>query len=199
MQSSSLTRRIALSQVEATPWKNGGGITREIATGASLAPGRCWGWRFSIAEVAQDGPFSLFPETDRIIAVIAGEGMDLLGPDGGVTALEPFQAVRISGDAALSGRLRGGPVRDLNIMTARHQFEASLDLWRGPCRATAEIEKSDCLLIHNLGGGCTAQSGGGESHHLAPGDTLVHEGPERFEIQLADEARAAILSVNRCR
>src|SRR3546814_4968948 len=102
----SSTRRILTSDIMAMPWKNGGGVTREIATGGSTHLCREWGWRVSLAEVAQDGPFSIFPETDRVIAVIDGGGMDLVAPDGATIALEPFQAVRISGDESLSGHLR---------------------------------------------------------------------------------------------
>src|SRR3546814_2998707 len=76
----SSTRRILTSDIQATPWKNGGGVTREIASGGGTGsrPGPSWGWRVSLAEVAQDGPFSTFPETDRVIAVIDGAGMDLV-------------------------------------------------------------------------------------------------------------------------
>src|SRR3546814_3572601 len=92
----SSTRRILTSDIMATPWKNGGGVTREIATGGSMHPNQAWGWRVSLAEVAQDGPFSIFPETDRMIAEIDGGGMDLVSPEGATIALEPFQAVRRS-------------------------------------------------------------------------------------------------------
>lgn len=192
---SSFIRRTLLSDVEATPWKNGGGVTRQIATGVAPCPGLDWGWRFSIADVECDGPFSIFPETDRIIAVIEGDGMDLLHPDGTVTALEPFQPVRISGDDSLFGRLRGGPVQDLNIMTARGDFEATLDVWHGPRTATLETGGLDCLLIHNLSGSCAVRLGGGETHELVPAETLVHEGRGVFEILLAEGTHAAVIRV----
>ena len=104
------TRRILLSETRPTPWKNGGGVTREIAVGAAPGSDLGWGWRFSIAEVERDGPFSIFVGVDRIISVIAGEGMDLRHADGSLTPLEPFQPVRISGEELLFGRLRRGPV-----------------------------------------------------------------------------------------
>src|SRR3546814_11687114 len=94
----SSTRRILTSDIMASPWKNGGGVTREIATGGSTPLCREWGWRVSLAEVAQDGPFSIFPETDRLIAVIAGGCMALVPPDGTTHPLEPFPAIRISGN-----------------------------------------------------------------------------------------------------
>src|SRR3546814_4601859 len=139
----SSTRRILTSDIMATPWKNGGGVTREIATGGSMHPNQAWGWRVSLAEVAQDGPFSIFPETDRVIAVIDGGGMDLVAPDGATIALEPFQAVRISGDESLSGHLRRGPVRDLNVMVRRKQFAAEMEIWSGPRGTASQVGSGD--------------------------------------------------------
>ncbi|MGF1630263.1 MAG: HutD family protein [Kiloniellaceae bacterium] len=194
---SSSTRRILTSDIKATPWKNGGGVTREIATSPSPSGGGSWGWRVSLAEVAQDGPFSNFPETDRVIAVIDGEGMDLVSPDGATIALEPFQAVRISGDEPLSGRLRRGPVRDLNVMVLRRHFAAEMDFWHGPRSATSQVGDQDCLLIHNLAGGCAVRVDGGKPHDLMPGETLVHEGQGRFAFQLADDSRAAVIRIGR--
>lgn len=56
-------------------WRNGGGETREIA---------CWpvggddfAWRASIATIEQDGPFSLYPDIDRSITLLTGDGIVL--------------------------------------------------------------------------------------------------------------------------
>lgn len=195
---SSSTRRILLSDVKALPWKNGGGVTREIAKGAATSLDGDWGWRLSIADVDRDGPFSVFPETDRVMAVIAGKGMDLHHPDGAVTALEPYDAVRISGDDSLHGRLRGGPVRNLNVMTARSQYQASLEIRQGPLSETLESSSLDCLLIQNLGGDCTVGTGDGETHELAAAESLVLEGEGRLDLLLAEEARAAVARLTPC-
>jgi hypothetical protein len=196
-----VTRRILIADIVATPWKNGGGVTREIATGSpsggAQGPGPGWGWRVSLAEVAQDGPFSIFPATDRVIAVIDGAGMDLVSPDGATIALEPFQAVRLSGDDPLSGRLRRGPVRDLNVMVLRAHFAADMELWQGPRSATSDVGRHDCLLIHSLAGDCAVRVDGGKPHDLVPGETLVHEGEGRVAWQLADGSRAAVIRITR--
>ena len=42
----------------AAPWKNGGGVTREVAAFPSHARLNYFVWRVSIADVAQAGPFS---------------------------------------------------------------------------------------------------------------------------------------------
>jgi uncharacterized protein len=96
----------------AFPWKNGGGVTREIARleehGALI-------WRISLADVATDGPFSRFDGLTRILTVTQGVGIALHSPDGVVTAL-PGNPVRFSGDLVVEGRLIDGPIRDLNVI-----------------------------------------------------------------------------------
>src|SRR3546814_10104170 len=166
----SSTRRILTSDIQAAPWKNGGGVTREIASGGGTGsrPGPSWGWRVSLAEVAQDGPFSTFPETDRVIAVIDGAGMDLVAADGAVIALEPFQAVPFSGEDRLSGRLRFGPVRDLNVMVLRRHFAADMEIWRGPRGATLDTAAGGCLLVPRPPGRCASRAARGEPPALRP-------------------------------
>jgi environmental stress-induced protein Ves len=94
------------------PWKNGGGVTHEIARedldGALL-------WRLSIAEVSSDGPFSAFPGLTRILTVIEGAGLHLHTPEGRLDAL-PMRPVRFSGDTPVDSRLIAGPVRDFNLI-----------------------------------------------------------------------------------
>ena len=47
------------------PWKNGGGETAEILVEPAGAPLDSFDWRLSMARVAADGPFSLFPGVER--------------------------------------------------------------------------------------------------------------------------------------
>ena len=70
-------RLIAFSHLVATPWKNGGGVTRQIAIDPPGSGLDDFGWRLSTAEVAQDGPFSRFDGVDRQLHILAGEGLDL--------------------------------------------------------------------------------------------------------------------------
>ncbi|MGF1591752.1 MAG: HutD family protein [Kiloniellaceae bacterium] len=195
----SSTRRILTTDIEATPWKNGGGVTREIAAGGDpdgdAGGAQGWGWRVSLAEVAQDGPFSVFPDTDRVIAVIDGVGMDLVSPEGATIALEPFQPVRFAGEGPLSGRLRRGPVRDLNVMVRRSLFEAEMEVRHGPHSAVLKGDSRGCLLVHNLAGRCALRVDGGHPHDLMPEESLVHEGEGNLELQLAADGRAAVIRI----
>ncbi|MBR7835169.1 HutD family protein [Actinospica durhamensis] len=112
------TRVIRWADLTVTPWKNGGGRTREIAgapAGAGIAD---FAWRVSVAEVEDDGPFSAFPGVDRQIMLIDGTVM-VLDVDGTEHRLAPFSPLAFPGDAATLGSIPSGPTRDLNLMTRR--------------------------------------------------------------------------------
>ena len=72
---SAAVERIELRQLAPQRWKNGAGLTREIAVeprGASVGD---VDWRASVAEIAGDAPFSRFPGVDRCIVLLRGAGM----------------------------------------------------------------------------------------------------------------------------
>jgi len=56
----------------AVAWKNGGGLTHEVAVHPPGSDLDSFDWRVSLAEVRQGGPFSVFPGVDRHLAVISG-------------------------------------------------------------------------------------------------------------------------------
>ncbi|MDY0815275.1 HutD family protein [Kitasatospora purpeofusca] len=112
----------------ATAWRNGGGVTREVAgypAGAGLDD---FEWRVSLADVAAAGPFSVFPGVDRVITLVEGPGMALTvdGTEHVVDA--PFRPFAFPGDAATDCRLLGGPLVDFNVMTRRGRATAELTL-----------------------------------------------------------------------
>lgn len=103
---------IAPSAFTTMPWKNGGGITHEILR--EEQQGKLL-WRLSIADVASDGPFSLFPGLSRILTVIEGNGLVLSTLDRELQAL-PLQPIAFSGDWPIASRRIGGNVRDFNVI-----------------------------------------------------------------------------------
>jgi hypothetical protein len=109
----------------AAPWKNSGGITREVA---SLAHA----WRVSIADIDRDGPFSRFDGIDRLLIVLDGAGVTLDSPG----VLRAFHIARFAGEAPVVARLANGPVRVFNLMTYRGTVRASVDIVRSPVRRT---------------------------------------------------------------
>lgn len=114
------------NQWQTQAWKNGGGITHQLARSDDHAGMR---WRVSIAEVASDGPFSRFEQTDRIIMLLQGEGFCLHGAAEHTVVLDkalvPFAFV---GETAIDCTLIDGPVRDFNLMTRRSDVTANLQV-----------------------------------------------------------------------
>lgn len=108
----------------ASPWKNGGGVTREVAS--SPAGTGDFDWRVSLADVADGGPFSEFPGIDRIITVVRGEGMALTVDGVETIVSERYQPFAFSGDAKTDCRLLGGPLVDFNVMTRRGAVSADV-------------------------------------------------------------------------
>jgi environmental stress-induced protein Ves len=101
------------------PWKNGGGQTAEIAVSPAGAGFGDFDWRISTAIVATDGPFSCFPEVDRVLTVIEGGAMRLqvAGQVHLLDAASPPLA--FAGEAPCTAELLAGPLLDFNVMTRR--------------------------------------------------------------------------------
>ncbi|MDP2317379.1 MAG: HutD family protein [Pseudomonadota bacterium] len=114
------------------PWKNGGGVTHELVREGEGAAG--FGARLSIAEVAQDGPFSRFPGVDRVIVLLRGAGFHLRRADGlDVAVVRPADPFAFLGEDAWDCTLPEGPVVDFNVMTDRATCRATVAV-RGPGR-----------------------------------------------------------------
>ena len=126
-------RIIPPSQFVTTRWKNGGGLTHEIARDRE---GDDWHWRLSIADVASDGPFSVFKGYARILTVIEGAGLALHTPEGTLHAL-PLQPVAFSGDVAIDSRLVRGVVRDFNVIHDPFCVAAEVAVITGPVTVDA--------------------------------------------------------------
>jgi environmental stress-induced protein Ves len=99
-------------EIAPVPWKNGGGVTREIAQISGPAG---FAWRLSMADVATEGGFSNFQGMSRILTVIEGDGLELHSLDHAydVAFCQPFS---FSGEASIRSVLRDGPIRDFNVI-----------------------------------------------------------------------------------
>lgn len=113
---------IRYAELKAHPWRNGGGVTREVARHPRSAQDNAWDWRVSIAEVSKAGAFSVFAGMDRVLTVIDGELL-LLSVDGAEHPLEKYRPFRFSGDADSAGALPTGDIRDLNVITRNGAFK----------------------------------------------------------------------------
>jgi environmental stress-induced protein Ves len=128
-------QRFCVDDLPAMPWKNGGGVTREIVC---LPPGagiNDFDWRVSIAHIASDGPFSAFPGVDRIITLLNGGGVHLQSEGGEVNHRldTPLAPLAFAGESPIHARLLAGDCHDFNVMTRRSVCRASLQVLRSAC------------------------------------------------------------------
>ena len=129
---------VRLQEATAQPWRNGGGVTRELlAWSANDGPSGAdaarqggtsstshWDLRVSVADITQDGPFSAFPGISRCFAVLEGAGvvLRLREQDQALTAAS--EPVAFDGAEAPGCRLISGPTRDLNLMVQHRAGQA---------------------------------------------------------------------------
>jgi environmental stress-induced protein Ves len=113
----------------AAPWKNGGGLTREVAVWPPGSNLEDFHWRVSLAEIREGGPFSAFPGVDRQMAVLAGR-LTLAIEEGETLTLSPDSPpLGFAGEARVVAQPLGQRVTDLNVMTRRGRFSARLRRW----------------------------------------------------------------------
>lgn len=157
-------RIVRRADLPLTPWKNGGGVTRELhverdAQGNPL-------WRISMALVESSGPFSAYPDVTRVLAVVRGDPLRLT-VDGAAHLLEPLQPFTFSGDAQSAGELTGAAIEDFNVMA-----------WAG-LTPSVQIAPADTL---DLAGAQAAALLSGEAEvegeRLSYGDMLLLDGEE---------------------
>ena len=116
---------IQIASLSPIPWKNGGGITRNLAVEPKDAGFDHFLWRLSFAEVNTPGRFSTFPGVDRSILVWSGNGLLLHSKDAEVFALVPdAEAHTFRGEDEIETTLLDGPTIDFNVMVRRGRCTA---------------------------------------------------------------------------
>lgn len=125
--------QVRLDQVVPAPWRNGGGLTRELA---AWPPGDEWNWRMSVAEVARDGPFSRFDGVQRCFAVLGGAGvrLDIGGRRHELSANS--EPLCFDGALATFCELLHGPTQDFNLMARQGRAQARMRRVRGVHQVT---------------------------------------------------------------
>lgn len=152
-----LIHRDALAVV---PWKNKGGITREIAASSERTPF----WRLSIARVDQSGPFSKFSGLTRILTVIDGKGMDLMRGSQAMRA-DLHTPVQFAGSENIVGALSDGPVQNLNLIYDAAMLDAQVSLTRSSDQNMTQSSGSLCSFFYCLAGRFHTQSFGYVTPH----------------------------------
>lgn len=155
-----MIRHLTPADYRVQPWANGRGQTVELARSDGPEGMR---WRLSVATVAEDGAFSLFPGIDRVLTVISGPGFRIAGEGVDLDA-RPFAPVAFPGDARVAAEGVAAPSDDFNVMVARAL---------GPPRvwlASGDVEAGGLLALFAPEGGA---AGG---RRLAPRDLILTDG-----------------------
>jgi environmental stress-induced protein Ves len=179
-----MMRILRAAQRASQPWKNGGGMTREVMVWPQGADFARFDWRVSIAEVKRAGPFSTFEGIERTLMILKGSlELDVGGRKMELSASSaPFS---FDGEAACSGIPRGGSVTDLNVMVRRGRFRAKCEsvrdtTWYAPGQHTLVVAASP-----------TAIASGGTEAMLAAEDALYLQ--QAFKLQVRGETFAIVI------
>ncbi|NKK56630.1 HutD family protein [Rhizobium leguminosarum bv. viciae] len=176
------------------PWKNGKGETVEIAVFPPDASINDFDWRISMATVAEDGPFSIFPGIDRTLAILDGNGM-VLDVDGSspvllTTASNPLA---FPADVPVAARLEDGAITDLNVMTRRNGLTHTLIRIDVDGSKAVPLPPSTCLLLCHRG--TLSFRRDGETGALAAGDALLIDDAAATVLKIDGEARGYLASI----
>ncbi|MEI1248207.1 HutD/Ves family protein [Rhizobium aouanii] len=176
------------------PWKNGKGETVEIAVFPPGASINDFDWRISMATVAEDGPFSIFPGIDRTLAILDGNGM-LLDVAGSTPVLLTTSSdpLAFPADIPVAARLQDGTITDLNVMTRRDGLAHTLIRIDVDGSKTMPLPPSTCLFLCHRGALSFRRDG--ETGALAAGDALLIENAAAIALEIDGEAKCYLASI----
>lgn len=137
---------VRLADIPATPWRNGGGVTRELAMWPDAGD---WAWRMSVADVDKSGPFSKFDGIERWFAVLEGAGvqLDVAGVPHRVTAADA--PLCFDGAAATGCELIDGKTRDFNLMVRRRSQPSRMVRVQG--RFSENLDAMKTIAVYAYG------------------------------------------------
>lgn len=162
---------IRKTELQEGRWRNGMGVSWDIASDPPASED--FGWRFAIARIDQDVPFSLYPGVDRIFTLLDGNGLDLdFEGRPSLSVDSPFVPHPYPCDVPTFCRLRSGTCRALNLFMRRGVWQASVDI----LSTAADLGHDGPILIFALAGGGTVNG-----ERLAVGDACIAEGEVSVE------------------
>ncbi len=168
------------------PWKNGGGLTSEVATGPDGAGVDDFDWRVSIARIERDGPFSMFPGVDRTLALLSGGPLTLAGSGWEATLSEGSDPIAFDGADPVYAQT-AAPGIDLNVMSVRERCRHTLRLLALP----VAMSQGEQLLVA-MDGGITCNG-----VQLQPLDAVLTDGRDSIAVDGPPGARLWAVAIAR--
>lgn len=136
-----------VAEVPAVPWRNGGGVTRELL---AWPDPQDWVLRVSVADIAASGPFSGYPGVDRWFAVLEGGALrlDTAGSDLIVLSTSDPDLHAFSGDAATNCTALGPVTRDFNLMVRRARARSRQQALQRTPQLDTHAEGAGLFVVH---------------------------------------------------
>jgi uncharacterized protein len=176
-----MIRLLRAADRTAMAWRNGGGVTREVAIGPAGASLDSFDWRVSIAEVREAGPFSVFAGVDRMIVILEGR-LALTFDDRAVELATDSAPFPFPGDDMCAAKPLGRPVTDLNVMVRRGHAVAQVERI---AQATTLMTAKTMLVVASAP---TSVRLGGQELSLQPSDAALIEDPAEPQLSLSGAA-----------
>ena len=118
-------------------WKNGGGVTKELYRFPHDEDENLFYFRLSMAKIKASGPFSLFPNIDRTLLLLNGNGFKLHSPNSSIVLLDKsFSPISFKGEEPIRCELLDGECQDFNVMIDRRWGKTRVN-----CRLPGASEK----------------------------------------------------------
>jgi environmental stress-induced protein Ves len=185
------------------PWRNGAGMTREIAR--DPLAGEPFRWRLSLADITEDGPFSAYPGYRRALVLVRGDDLRLRFRGHGTQRLcAAGRGTRFEGEWNTECTIPSGPCTDLSLIVHRGAVRSPSCIVRAPsvlavASTRALVLSADLFsALFILAGIVRIEAFGERRARIArPQDTLlVRPGASRtllLESRGPDTARIAVL------
>ncbi|MBL8858352.1 MAG: HutD family protein [Planctomycetes bacterium] len=193
---------LAPDEARVVPWKNGRGVTHELALwppNANFERGE-FDWRISKAVVESSGEFSVFPDHERILVVTAGGGLMLTHEDSERSVrVRPLDPYSFDGAWRTHAELARGSVSDFNVLTRRGVVRADVAALQLGLRRARETLPAGHAFAHVLSGELVARVIGEEDpFELAAGDSLwLSELAAEEDVEFTGRSRDCTLLLTR--
>lgn len=150
----------------ATPWRNGQGVSYDLAT--VRGPDGAMRWQVSIADLDRDSEFSDYTGCDRVFTPIAGDIALAFGD--GLFERCPLLVPRpFPGEARVRCRVRQ-PGRAFNVVVDRQHYRGSATVLRPAAGDSLPADRHALLF-------CWDGELAADGAQVMPGDTLTGDGP----------------------
>ncbi|WP_174875869.1 HutD/Ves family protein [Vogesella oryzae] len=186
---------IRFDSLPVTPWKNGGGITRQLLVYPPAANLDTFTLRISIADVDSDGPFSDFSGVDRTLGLLSGNGLALHEDGKEIASLHaggPLLA--FDGGRAISSTRLNGKVQDFNVMTRRGR--ASHQTRYLQVKEPVALHSNGPMLLLLAEGSSLLASDGHDTQQLGYRDALWLPTPATLQLMATAPCRLIVVEAS---